>query len=92
MFRRLLYSSEYVRDLARALQQARDDLDMMHARHMSVLDKLCRELDAVRSDFNALRAVVLARNSAYDQLVELHRERAIGLAKAAERDPATALQ
>jgi hypothetical protein len=38
-----------------------------------------------------LKAVVLARQKAYSHLVDLHRERAIQRAQAAERDPATAL-
>jgi hypothetical protein len=51
------------------------------------LEWTLRQLDEIRAEFAELKAVVLERNKAQDYVAELHRERAIQRARAAERDP-----
>jgi hypothetical protein len=89
--RRLLYTPQYVAGFARALREARADLDAMHAKHLYEMDELRRELDEVRDAFNQLRAAVTRREQADVEVCALYRERDIVRAKAAERDPTTLL-
>ena len=55
------------------------------------LEETLQELAALRAEFNELRAVVLARHHADQELASLYRERAIQRAKAVERDASTPL-
>ena len=51
------------------------------------LERTTAALEEIRAAFMELKAVVLERNKAEDYVRELHRERAMQRAKAAERDP-----
>ena len=85
--RRVLYSSGYIIGFAHALQRARSDLAELHDRHLVEMDRLNRELDQCRQEFDELRAVVLARHRLDAELVGLYRERDIQRAQAVARDP-----
>jgi hypothetical protein len=74
--RRLLYTPQYVAGFARALREARADLDAQHRRHLSDLADLRRELDLVRTEYTALRNAVIEREKAEANLVLLQRDRA----------------
>jgi hypothetical protein len=56
------------------------------------MDRLNRELDQCRAEFDELRAMVLARHRLDAELVGLYRERDIQRAQATERDPLIPLQ
>ena len=55
------------------------------------LNETLEQLTALRAEFNELRAAVLARHHADQELALLYRERAIQQAKAVERDASTSL-
>ena len=74
--RRLLYTPQYVAGFARALREARADLDAQHRRHLSDMADLRRELDLVRTEYTALRNAVIEREKAEANLVLLQRDRA----------------
>jgi len=86
--RRVLVHPDRVRAL---FARMRADLHKLAARHASEVAALRAELDQVRSEFDELRAVALARQRAEVELGELRRLREIGRARAAERDASTPL-
>jgi hypothetical protein len=68
--------------------------ETVHAHHfeqLTELNALRRELTECRAALDELRAATLARQKAEAELASLYRERAIAGARAAERDPAAAL-
>jgi len=88
--RRLLYSENRVRQL---FARMRGDLHQQHLRHLCEMSDLRRELDEVRGLYAQLRAAVLARQNAEQELADLRRQRSLVEAWAAGvRDPATRLQ
>ena len=88
MQRKLVYDAARVHQLFRAMRR---ELDEMGERHRHEVESLRRELAEVRSAFDTLRSVSLARSKAEAELHELYRLREIGRARAAERDPAAPL-
>jgi hypothetical protein len=66
--------------------QMRGELYEMAARHRAEVMSLRAELDGLHAQFDALRAVSLARSKAELEVAELHRLREIGRAQAVERD------
>jgi hypothetical protein len=84
--RKVLYSPGYVRGFANALAQARSDLAALNFRHACAQADLRRELDAARSDLAELRAAVLARQAAEQEVAALRRAREIARCAAVERD------
>jgi predicted component of type VI protein secretion system len=53
---------------------------------------LLRQLDELRTELEALKAAIRARQKAQAELDSLHRERELMRALSAERDPALPLQ
>jgi len=83
----------YTEERARAMfARMRDDLHNMHSRHVSELFALRRELDECRAVLAELRSATLSPQRAEAELAALHRERAVALAQAAERDLSQPLQ
>jgi hypothetical protein len=74
------------------LDECKADLARMHFEHQCRQADLRRELDAVRSELDALKDVVRRRHAVESELAELYRERSIARAQAAERDPTALLQ
>jgi hypothetical protein len=64
----------------------------MHCKHLAELAELRCQLEAVRADYAALRAAVLARQEAEQVLAALYRERELARARAVERNPTQPLQ
>jgi hypothetical protein len=89
--RRVFSSPQYLQGFRNALRQARNDLRDLHWKHLYEMADLRRELDETRAALNELRAATLGRQHAEAELRGLYRERAIQRARAAERDPAAAL-
>jgi hypothetical protein len=74
--------------VAALFRQMRDEMDTMHARHVSELAVVRRELDQVRAAFHELQAVSAARLRAQATVDDLRRRRQAMLdAIAVERDP-----
>ena len=86
--RRLVYTEEHVRAL---FAKMRGDLHAMHFKHLCEMADLRRELDQVRTLYDQLRSVTLARSKAGVEVAELRRLQAIGRAQVAQRDPALPL-
>jgi len=86
--RRILYTPERVHAV---FARMRDELHELAAKHAAEVAAVRAELDEVRAQFDELRSISLARQRAEAELRELYRERAIQRARAAERDPAAAL-
>ena len=79
-------------DRVRALfNEMKQQLQEMAERHANEQRRLRAELEQVHAALRELRAASLRRAQAHDELVSLYRERAIQRARAAERDPAAAL-
>ena len=76
----MLLSLQLARQAYAAAVESRDA-------YKAELEWTLRQLDEIRAEFAELKAVVLERNKAQDYVAELHRERAIQRARAAERDP-----
>jgi hypothetical protein len=86
--RKLLYTEDRVRAV---FAEMRRQLHELGERHRAEVESLRRELDGVRAAFDELRSISLARSKAEVEVAELHRLRAIGRARTAERDPNAAL-
>jgi hypothetical protein len=69
------------------VHELRDERDALKRQ----LEWITRELREVSDALRELRMAVAARQKAEHALTERHRERAIARARAAERDPAAAL-
>jgi hypothetical protein len=82
-------------DVAACWQRAREQFAAVTAERDHLRWELAqtrKSLDEVREALRELQAAVLARQKAEAELAALYRERAIGRARAAERDPAAPLQ
>jgi len=87
--RRVLVHPDRVHQM---FNRMREDLHALSFRHACEVADLRRELDEVRGLYAQLRAAVLARQNAEQELHQLYREREIQRARVIERDPATRLQ
>jgi len=90
--RKVVYTEERVRAL---FSRMRSDLAAQHFAHLCELADVRKEVDAMRAELatlRELRATVLARQKAQDELTGLYRERSIQRARAAERDFSMPLQ
>ena len=81
--RRLIYAAGY----ARAMIEARSELQKLAANLQAEVNRLRAELAQVRAQFDELRSISLARQRGELEPAELHRLREFGRAKAATRDP-----
>ena len=94
-YRRLLVAPAAWRNARQelaAVASERDELKIENESLVRRLEWITRELADITASMRELRATVLARQNAQDELARLHREREIVRAQAVERDPALPLQ